>query len=123
MTLFLRASALAVLLALAPSALAQDLAPRVFPNPVSTERSVTVEVADAASATLEVVDVLGRRLAVEGELAAGTYLVRAVYADGRVSEPTSLTIATPGRVEFRLADAASAAAASGSATGSVCPGE
>ena len=112
MTLFLRASALAVLLALAPSALSQDLAPRVFPNPISAERAVTVEVADASAATLEVVDVLGRRLAPEAGLAAGTYLVRAVYADGRASEPTPVTVATPGPVEFRLVSPATAAAES-----------
>ena len=111
MPLFLRASALAVLLALAPSALSQDLAPRVFPNPISAERAVTVEVADASAATLEVVDVLGRRLAPEAGLAAGTYLVRAVYADGRASEPTPVTVATPGPVEFRLASPAAQEAA------------
>ncbi|MEM1055934.1 MAG: T9SS type A sorting domain-containing protein [Bacteroidota bacterium] len=105
----LRFTALALILAFAPSALAQDLAPRVFPNPVSTDRVVTVEITDAEVATVEVVDVLGRIVSLDAPLAAGTYLVRARYADGRTTEPAPITIATPGTIELRLVDDAPAA--------------
>ncbi|MEM1055935.1 MAG: T9SS type A sorting domain-containing protein [Bacteroidota bacterium] len=108
----LRFTAFALVLALAPSAFAQDLAPRVYPNPVDDERAVTVEVSDAEAATLEIIDILGRRVSVDAPLATGTYFVRVRYADGRALEPTALTVASPGTIELRLVEALAQAAES-----------
>ena len=113
MPLPLRFSLAALLLVLAPDAMAQDLAPRVYPNPVSGVRAVTVELGDAEDATVEVIDVLGRIVAEDVPLAAGTYLVRARYADGRVTRTTPITVATDGPVEFRLDRAVGAQAEAG----------
>ncbi|MEM6325750.1 MAG: T9SS type A sorting domain-containing protein [Bacteroidota bacterium] len=101
----LRSTALAAALLIAPAVLAQSLAPQVFPNPVSSDQDVTVRVTDAHSATVEVIDVLGRRMSTDAEFAAGTYLVRVVYDDGRALEPVPVTVATRGRIGFRLEEA------------------
>ncbi|MEL6617176.1 MAG: T9SS type A sorting domain-containing protein, partial [Bacteroidota bacterium] len=106
MRLFTPAAALAALLFLAAGAQAQNLrAPALYPNPITANGVLTVEVADAESARAEVLDVLGRRVSLDGPLAAGTYLVRAVYADGRATAPSRFTTVTTTRVEVRLAEA------------------
>ena len=87
-----------------PPALAE--APQVFPNPAATTATVAFELAQAADVSVEVFDVLGRRVATVFEgtrgagpaalavptdaLGAGTYLVR-VRTDGGVAT-TTLTI-------------------------------
>ena len=108
MTLLLRTTSLVVLLALTSGAFAQDAlqAPRAYPNPLAADQALIVELPDAASATAEVYDVLGRRVSLNGPLAAGTYLVRALYADGRVTEPVRFTTLSPGQIEIRLVEAA-----------------
>ncbi|MEM1057291.1 MAG: T9SS type A sorting domain-containing protein [Bacteroidota bacterium] len=87
----------------ASGVLAQDaLRPHVYPNPVAANRVVTVEFDAHGTAEAEVVDLLGHEVDPRGNLAAGTYMVRMRHADGRISAPAALTLATPGALELRL---------------------
>ncbi|MEM1057290.1 MAG: choice-of-anchor D domain-containing protein [Bacteroidota bacterium] len=93
-----------VVLALVPSTSAQDIpAPRVFPNPVLGQNAVTVQAEDARDARVQLLDVRGREVPHGEPLAAGTYFVRLVYANGTVSLPTPITLAASGRRQFQLA--------------------
>ena len=106
----LSAAFAAAFLLLAGTASAQDgLAPQLYPNPVADE-ALTVAVADAAGAELEVVDLLGRRVSTDASLAAGVYLVRALYADGRATAPARLTKVTAGPLAVTLVEAGAALA-------------
>ena len=111
MHLFTRFALVAALVALAPLASAQDAlrAPALYPNPLAADHPLTVEVADADGAEAEVLDVLGRR--VDGVLAAGSYLVRVAYADGRATAPARFTLLEPSRVEIVLSEGAAEQAA------------
>ena len=62
-----------------------------FPNPARTGAALTLTLADAADATAEVFDVLGRRVAVlvEGPLAAGTHTLR---LDARALAPGAYVV-------------------------------
>ena len=95
---------LAMILATA-APLAAQTPLRVFPNPVSADRHLTLDHADTADAEPEVFDVLGRAVDPGVPLPAGRYVVRLRYADGRVSAPAPLTLATPGPLSFRSREA------------------
>ena len=120
--------ALSVALTFASGAVAQDAlrAPALYPNPLAADHPLTVEVADADGAEAEVLDVLGRR--VDGVLAAGSYLVRVAYADGRATAPARFTLLAPSRVQIQLVDggqasgaAVTAPAPAPSQLGGLCP--
>lgn len=91
---------LAMILATA-APLAAQTPLRVFPNPVSADRHLTLDHVGARDAEPEVFDVLGRLVDPGASLPAGRYVVRLRYADGRVSAPAPLTLATPGPLAFR----------------------
>ena len=111
----------AALLLLPASALAQSgKAPAVYPNPLSGP-ALTVEVADTEGASVEILDVLGRRVAAGAPLAAGVYLVRVAYADGRVTAPTRLTRTTGGPLQVRLVASTAAPAPEAQAASTEAP--
>jgi hypothetical protein len=74
----------------------------VFPNPTASAATLALDLPKAAEVRAEVVDVLGRRLALvhEGPLAAGTHRL-VVSTDGLAAGAYVLRLTTGDRVEAR----------------------
>jgi hypothetical protein len=97
-------AALAALLATPALAQPRLAAPTASPNPHAGGPLTVRYVADgsAEGPTLEVFDLLGRRAEPSAPLAAGVYLYRLRYDDGRVSEAGRLTQLLSGPLDVQL---------------------